>query len=126
MRKDHSSLAFIVIGCLFLVQVTFFLVIGIIAKEILPQTYMLFAMMIIAFSMSYLYPQFKQKDERMKYIRYKALTYSAIAFLIYYIILTGIIQFDILSFTAMEALNIFGALMICTVFITMVILAKRN
>lgn len=126
MRKDYSPAAFVVIGCIFLVQAAFFLVIGIVAKEVLSQTYMLLAMMIMAFSMSYLYPQFKQKDERMKYIRYKALTYSALAFVAYYIILTGIIQFDILIVTAMEALNILGALMISTVFIIMVILAKRN
>lgn len=124
MRKDYTPAAFIVIGCIFLVQAAFFLVIGIIGEAVLSQTYMMLAMMIMAFSMSYLYPQFKQKDERMKYIRYKALTYSAVAFVIYYIILTGIIQFDIITVTAIEALNILGALMISTVFIIMVILAK--
>ncbi|MEN1966745.1 permease [Lentibacillus sp. N15] len=126
MRKDYSPLAFKIIGCIFLAQAVFFVVIDIIGSLVLPQTYMMVAMTIMTFSMSYLYPQFKQKDERMKHIRYKALTYSALAFVVYYIVLSGIVQFDIFPLTAMDVLNILSALMISTAFTTMVVLAKRN
>ncbi|MEW9675583.1 permease [Lentibacillus sp. L22] len=126
MRKDNTQLSFIVLGCVFVCMAVFMLVVSIIGQVTLQQTYMLFALAVMSFSMSYLYPQFKQKDERMKFIRYKALTYSAIAFVVYYIVLSGIIQFDILPLTSMDVLNILAALMIITVFGTMVILARRN
>ncbi|WP_269410682.1 permease [Lentibacillus daqui] len=126
MRKDNTQLSFIVLGCVFVCMAVFMLVVSIIGQVTLQQTYMLFALAVMSFSMRYLYPQFKQKDERMKFIRYKALTYSAIAFVVYYIVLSGIIQFDILPLTSMDVLNILAALMIITVFGTMVILARRN
>lgn len=126
MRKDNTQLSFIVLGCVFVCMAVFMLVVSIIGQVTFQQTYMLFALAVMSFSMSYLYPQFKQKDERMKFIRYKALTYSAIAFVVYYIVLSGIIQFDILPLTSMDVLNILAALMIITVFGTMVILARRN
>ncbi|WP_106498454.1 permease [Lentibacillus sp. Marseille-P4043] len=105
----------------------FMFVVGFMANSAPPaQTYNLIALTIMSFSMSYLYPQFKQNDERMKLIRYKGLTYSFFALVVYYIVLSGIIQFNIVSLSAMEVLNILAALMISTVFISMVILAKRN
>jgi|SRR5699024_9475849 len=127
MRKDDGTpLTFIVLGCLFVILMVFMLVISIAGNGFLEQTYILFAMAVLSFSMSYLYPQFKQKDERMRLIRQKALTYSALAFVVYYIILSGMLQFGIVTLTAMHVLNILAALMVSTVFITMVILAKRN
>lgn len=127
MSKDYSPKAFIIVGCLFLAMTIFMIFAGIMAKSAPPsQTYSLIALAIMSFSMSYLYPQFKQNDERMKLIRYKGLTFSFLALVAYYIVLSGIIQFNILRLTAMDVLNILAALTISTVFISMVILAKRN
>lgn len=118
-------MAYFVIGTIFFCLFTFFIFVGIMANsEPLPQTYMLFAMTVMAFCMGYLYPQIKQKDERMKLIRQKALIYSFAALVVYYIALTGIIQFDILVLSAMQVLNILGALTISTVFISWVIASK--
>jgi nitric oxide reductase large subunit len=102
------------------------LIVSIAGKVALPQTYTLFALTVMSFSMSYLYPQFKQKDERMKLIRYKGMGFTFFALVFYYIVLSGTIQFDIISLTAMDVLNILAALTISTLFISMVVLAKRN
>lgn len=126
MSKDYSPRAFIFIGCLFLCMTIFMFIVSIVGKVALPQTYSLFAMTVMSFSMSYLYPQFKQKDERMRLIRYKGMGFTFFALVFYYIVLSGIIQFDILPLTAMEVLNIIAALTISTLFISMVVLAKRN
>ncbi|MDM8101824.1 permease [Oceanobacillus oncorhynchi] len=88
-------------------------------------TYIMPSLGIMAFGMSYLYPQFKQKDERMKLIRQKGLEYAYFALLVYFMILMIILQFNLLTLSALDVLYILTALTICTVFICMVIAAKK-
>lgn len=126
-NKDYMPLAYFIMGIGFLIMFGFMVFVAIMANAApIPQTYLLFAMMVMTFSLSYLYPHLKQKDERAKMIRQKGMFYSYFALLIYYAVLTIIIGYDILPLSAMQVLNILVALTICTVFISFVILAKRN
>lgn len=127
MKKASESKLFIFLGTLFLLISGFMIFVGFMAGSTPPpQAYSSLSMAVMTFSMSYLYPQFKQKDERMKLIRQKGMFYSYFALIFYYIALMIIVQFDILTLSAMDVLNILAALTISTVFISMVILAKRN
>ncbi|MFA1822343.1 permease [Virgibacillus oceani] len=126
-NKDYMPVTYFILGVLNLILVGFMLFAAYMAKAAPPQqTYIIFALMVMTFSLSYLYPHLKQKDERAKLIRQKGMFYSYFALVFYYIILTLIIQFDILQLTAMDLLNILVVLTICTVFLSWVILAKRN
>lgn len=69
----------------------------------------------MSFCLGYLHPQFKQKDERMRLIRQKGIYISYFASLVYYIILTVVIQLNFVTLTALQVLNILAALTIITV-----------
>lgn len=126
-NKDYMPLTYFIMGVGFLLMFGFMVFVSVMAKSApVPQTYLLFALAIMNFSLSYLYPHLKQKDERAKLIRQKGMFYSYFALLVYYAALTIIIHFNIFTLSAMEVLNIIVALTICTVFISWVILAKRN
>ncbi|WP_271399992.1 permease [Salinicoccus roseus] len=74
--------------------------------------------------MAYLYPQFIQKDERMKLIRQKGVMASFVAMVIYFILFTTALQFNWIDAPVYYLFQIFGALMISTVFISLVIYAR--
>lgn len=89
------------------------------------ETYTLISLAVMSFCLSYLAPQFSQKDERARVIREKGMFFSGLAFLIYSVILTTALQFNLISLSAIEAINILAALMISTIFISMVVIAKK-
>ena len=91
----------------------------------LSETYTLLSMAVMSFCLSYLSPQFSQKDERIRMIREKSMFFSGFAFLIYSFALTTALGFNLISLSAIEAINILIALMISTIFISMVVLARR-
>ncbi|QTN01324.1 permease [Sediminibacillus dalangtanensis] len=82
------------------------------------------AMAVMAFCLSYLFPQFIQKDERMKLIRQKGIFFSFFAFLFYSILLTTLLHTNLIQLTGSETISILTSLMICTVFISWVVLSK--
>ncbi|GIO25212.1 hypothetical protein J11TS1_37930 [Oceanobacillus sp. J11TS1] len=126
MNKDISRGIFLVLGFLQLAMFGFYVFAAIMGNTFpAPSTYTMLSVAVMAFCMSYLYPQFKQKDERMKLIRQKGLEYSYFTLLVYYIILLAILQFNLLTLSALDVLYILMALTICTVFICMVIAAKK-
>ncbi|MEM5605959.1 permease [Bacillus cereus] len=88
-------------------------------------TYTVLAMMIMCFCLSYLHPQFKEKDERMKLIRYKGMFFSFFALTAYYLLFSIGLNLKIITLSATELLNILMALTMSTVFISFVVLAKR-
>lgn len=88
-------------------------------------TYTVLAMMIMCFCLSYLHPQFKEKDERMKLIRYKGMFFSFFALTAYYLLFSIGLNLKILTLSATELLNILMALTMSTVFISFVVLSKR-
>lgn len=91
----------------------------------LSETYIILSMSVMAFCLSYLYPQFAQKDERMQLIRQKGMFFSFLAFLFYSVALNSLLEFDIVQLTASEAITILTALMISTLFTSWVFLARR-
>ncbi|MBU9674477.1 permease [Planococcus sp. CP5-4] len=91
----------------------------------LSETYMILSMSIMAFSLSYLYPQFAQKDERMQLIRQKGMFFSFLAFLFYSFALNSLLEFNIIYLTASDAITLLTALMISTLFTSWVFLARR-
>ncbi len=122
----ESRLTFYICGGLFLIMTLFMAVIAISAGEsILPQTWTLLSMTVMSFSMGYLYPQFKQKDERMKLIRQRGLFYTYFALIVYFFIFFLLIGLGIIDISALELLQILSGLTISTVFLSMVYVSKR-
>ncbi|ANU25535.1 permease [Planococcus versutus] len=104
-----------------------FLLIAAIMTKSAPnsETYTLLSLAVMSFCLSYLAPQYGQKDERIRMIREKGMFFSGLAFLIYSFLLTTTLSLDLIFLTAIEAINVLIALMISTLFISMVVLAKR-
>jgi hypothetical protein len=122
----ESRLTFYICGGLFLIMTLFMAFVGIAAGEsIVPQTWTLLSLTVMSFSMGYLYPQFKQKDERMKLIRQKGLFYAYFALIVYFLIFFLLIGLKIIDISALELLQILSGLIISTVFLSMVYVAKR-
>ncbi|WP_306009950.1 permease [Bacillus sp. MMSF_3328] len=106
----ESRLTFYICGGLFLIMTLFMAVIAISAGEsILPQTWTLLSMTVMSFSMGYLYPQFKQKDERMKMIRQKGLFHAYFALIVYFFIFFLLLGLGIIDISALELLQILSA-----------------
>ena len=71
---NYSQKYFVMMGIIFLFMSGFMILTGIMTHSAPPTaTYPLLGMMIMCFCLSYLHPQFKEKDERMKLIRYKGM-----------------------------------------------------
>ncbi|NYV65719.1 permease [Bacillus sp. Gen3] len=121
----YSRIPFFILGMLFLMMAGF-LILASIKANAAPSTmiFIQLAMAIMSFCLSYLYPQFKQKDERMKLIRQKGMFASFVAMLIYLIVFNMGIQFDFIILTANEMLHLLSALLISTLFISFVIYSK--
>ncbi len=80
---------------------------------------------IMSFCLSYLYPQFKENDERSKRIRERGLFFSYFFILGYMIILMPLLQFHIINLNGYQAVSLLATLTISTVFTSFVILSKR-
>src|SRR5699024_8940592 len=91
-----------------------------------PQAYVTFALAVMSVGMSYLFPHLKMKDERSRIIREKGMFYAYVAMLGYFLNFMTLLTFNVIEISALTTVNILVALMIATVFISMVIVAKRN
>ncbi|WP_026675614.1 hypothetical protein [Alkalihalobacterium bogoriense] len=80
---------------------------------------------VMAFCLAYLYPQFKENDERSKKIRERGMFISYFFILGYMIILMALFQFEIINLNGYQTVSVLTALTICTVFSSFVILSKR-
>lgn len=120
-----SRLFYLIAGILFSIMSGFTFFVGIMAKSApAPMSYMTLAMAVMSFCLAYLYPQFKQKDERMRLIRQKGMFASFVAMTIYLIVFNIGIQLDFFILTANELIQILTVLMISTVFISFVVYSK--
>lgn len=117
---------YLFLGILLGVQGLFVLIIGILANSFAYHALPILGLAIISFCMSYLHPQFIQRDERMKMIREKGMFYSYFAILGYFIILMTFLQFSSIQITAMQVMNILLALIISTVFVSMTVVARKH
>lgn len=116
---------YLFLGIVLLLMTGFLIFVAVMAgDELLPQTYILIALTIMTFCLAYLQPQFKKEDERFKFIRQKAMFITYIAVMGYYIVFMTLLQFDFVTLTALEVVNILAALTIVTVFLSMVVLSK--
>ncbi|WLR48261.1 permease [Halobacillus litoralis] len=122
---DYTSNAFKVIGVFFLLLAGFLIFVGTMGGEWPSMMWTMVSLGILSFSMSYLYPQFKQKDERMKWIRHKAVFYSFFIMMGIMAVFHLMIVLQVVTLSAVDLLSILLSLNIVTVFLTMVILAKR-
>ncbi|MBF7153515.1 permease [Bacillus wiedmannii] len=123
---NYSQKYFVIMGIIFLFMSGFMILTGIMTHSAPPPaTYPLLGMMIMSFCLSYLHPQFKEKDERMKLIRYKGMFFSFFALIAYYLLFSFGLNLKILTLSATELLNILMALTMSTVFISFVVLSKR-
>ncbi|ANU11479.1 permease [Planococcus antarcticus DSM 14505] len=117
---------FIIFGSFFSL-ISGFLILAAIMVKSAPnsETYALLSLAVMSFSLSYLYPQFIQKDERTRMIREKAMFFSSFSFLFYAFVVTSALRFNLIHLSAIEAINILISLMISTIFISMVVLARK-
>jgi hypothetical protein len=125
-KVDYLPKLFLIMGTLFTLLGGFYVFVAMMAQDKpTSSVYITGAMAVMSFCLSYLSPQFQQKDERMKLIRQKGMFYSYFAILSYYIIFSTLLQFGIISITALELIHILIALTISTVFLSFVIVSKR-
>ena len=123
--KGSSQITFFLFGVFFLVQSGFIAFVGVMADSAPPSaTYILFGMAVMCFCLSYLYPQFKQKDERMKRIREKGMFASFFAMMVYLIVFNLGLQLNLIALSASDVINILSTLMICTVFLSFVVYSR--
>lgn len=113
------------VSSFFFVMAGFIIFVSIMANSAPSSSaYIMIAMGVMSLCVGYLYPQFKQKDERMKLIREKGMFVSFIAIMVYFIIFNLGLQLEFFTLTANELLHILSALVISTVFISFVVLSK--
>ncbi|MBM7578670.1 hypothetical protein [Jeotgalibacillus terrae] len=80
---------------------------------------------IMCFCLAYLYPQFKENDERSKRIKEKGMFFSYFFILGYMVILIFLFQIDGFMLDGLQTVSLLAALTISTVFISFVVLARR-
>ncbi|MCM2978642.1 hypothetical protein M3592_24620 [Priestia aryabhattai] len=79
----------------------------------------------MCFALSYLFPHFQKKDERMNLIRQKGLYYSFFALMIYLFIAIALIKIGIIALTSLEIASVLISLMVITMWTSWIILSKR-
>ncbi len=127
MNKKSGQLQFIVFGFLLLL---FSIVTSIaaITGGVFPMGHdiVLFGVSVMAFCNAYLYPQFKENDERSKRIREKGMFVSYFFILGYMIILMGLFQFNVITLSGYQTVSVLAALTMITVFISFVVFSRRS
>lgn len=127
MTKDYYPHVFIGAGSILGLQCIFVATVGVLAGDLFPvHALPLLSMTIIAFCMSYLYPQFKQKDERMRLIRYKGLFFSFFFMLAVMSMLLMVVELTQVSLSASEVIQLLLTLYMSSVFISWVVISKNN
>ncbi|QDP41951.1 hypothetical protein [Radiobacillus deserti] len=83
------------------------------------------SMTVMSFCLAYLYPQFKENDERTKRIRERGMFFSYFFILGYMVILMSLFQYNVLDLNGYQTVSLLAMLTIVTVFSSFVILSKR-
>ncbi|MDQ0257980.1 uncharacterized membrane protein YobD (UPF0266 family) [Evansella vedderi] len=87
--------------------------------------YIILAMAVMSFCLSYLYPQFRENKERAKRIKEKGMFISFFFIFGYMLIFMVLFQFNILDLDGYETISILVPLTIITVWISFVVYSKR-
>ncbi|MEC0752835.1 permease [Bacillus haynesii] len=90
----------------------------------LEMAFIPFSLFIMFFTLGYLYPQFKQNDERHKLIQQKAMFYNYFILMEYLLIFLILLANNIINLSAQSVISILGALIIVTVNILFIIFSK--
>jgi hypothetical protein len=121
LRKSYY-----IIGGLFVFIFLVKMIFGIAAGSLsLIELLMLGALAFLSFAAGYLYPQFKQKDERSQHIRQKGMQYSMIALSVYFLVLILGMQLGFITLAAVDVVRILVSLQIITLFSSWIILSKK-
>lgn len=80
---------------------------------------------VLAFCYSYLFPQFKEQDERTQAIRQKGIYYAMFVMFISLIGIMLLVQYGILSLTTISIIRILISLVILTISLSWVVLSRK-
>ncbi|MCY8315943.1 hypothetical protein MOC71_04105 [Bacillus vallismortis] len=83
------------------------------------------ALSYLSFAAGYIYPHFKEKDERANLIKQKGMQYTLYFVLIYCVMIMFSMQFSTVALSAVEIMRILVSLTIITTFSSWVILSKK-
>ncbi|MFD3449560.1 hypothetical protein ACFDTO_33825 [Microbacteriaceae bacterium 4G12] len=121
-----SRRSFYIVGCLFVFILGVRLVLGMMTNSVsFVELLMWGTLAFLGFAGGYLYPQFKDEDERVKLIKQKGMYVSGIAILIYFTISMALIKYNIIYLATTEMIEILMALTIITTFSSWIILSKK-
>lgn len=122
---DNSKTQFLILGIIFSLLSGMWLFVAVMAGSAPAGTfYIIFSMTVMSFCLSYLYPEFKQNDERIKLIKQKGTFTSFFIFLGYLMIFFTLFQFWNIDITPQYMIQILAGLMISTVSISFVFYSK--
>lgn len=126
MKGKSGQIQFMFLGFLFLLF-SALISTAAISEGVFPVGHdiILFGVSVMAFCNAYLYPQFKENDERSKRIREKGMFVSYFFILSYMIILMGLFQFNLINLSGYQTVSVLAAMTMMTVFITFVVISKR-
>ncbi|WP_242221332.1 hypothetical protein [Bacillus cereus group sp. BfR-BA-01380] len=117
---------FYIIGCLFIFILSVRLVLSIMTDSVsFIELLMWGALAFLGFTGGYLYPQFKNEDERVKLIKQKGMYFSGVAVLSYFMISLVLIQYNIVSLTTVEIIRLLMSLTIITIFSSWIVLSHK-
>lgn len=86
--------------------------------------WIILALAAMCFSISYLYPQWAAKNERMKFIRQKGTFFTMAAFLLYLMVFFLLYSLGVMALSAPELISILTALFISTLWLSFVVYSK--
>lgn len=128
MKSTNKSaqITFIVLGSLFLLFSILFSTASVYSGKfpVGPELMML-SLSIMAFCNAYLFPQFKTKDERSSVIREKGMFYSYFIIVGFLVVFMTLFQFKLINLDGYQMVCVIAALLISTVFSSMVVVSKR-
>ncbi|SDK18691.1 hypothetical protein [Sediminibacillus albus] len=127
MSVKFGQRQFIIFGVLFLIFGILFTAASI-TKGVFPMGHDIiqFAVSVMAFCNAYLYPHFREKDERAKRIREKGMFVSYFFILGYMLVLMALFQFNLLTLDGYQTVSVMAALTMTTVFVSFVVFARRS
>jgi len=127
MKNKFGQRHYIVFGFIFLLFSVIFSIASI-TTGVFPvgQELVMFGISVMAFCLAYLYPQFKENDERSKLIREKGMFYSYFIIMGFMIMISGLFQFNIINLNGIQTVYLIETLIIITVFLSFVVLSKKR
>jgi drug/metabolite transporter (DMT)-like permease len=127
MKNQYGRALYIVFGFVFLLFSMIFSIATITTGAFpVGQELVTFSISVVAFCLAYLYPQFKENDERSKLIREKGMFYSYFIIIGFLMIMSGLFKFNIINLNGIQTLYVIQTLIIITVFLSFVVLSKKR